>query len=1090
MKSRRHAAAFTMVELMVAIAIAVIVTWGLYDLYTNYVKAFIAQDRVIETQQTARIAIDTLTQDLLRAGYKVSASQPAIVSAASNDITVELYNDQANAYERIRYVVDGSNNLLREVYRNTGGWVLQDGTGGTPSLSGPLADNIRFQDLNGNGTRDAGEAAALEFTYFTQTAIQTNPTSPTPLDVTTPVTAAATLLDIRQVRVSLTARSAQRDPVTGRFVYRTLRADVKPRNAGLMSTIKDNNPPAVPTGLLSVDRGDCGYLYVSWNENTEPDLAGYTLYYGTAPGIYLSSVNIGKGLLHSIPAPYALSGLANGTQYYLAIAAYDYSGNSSALSSEVYTGLGANDTTPNVANPDSAPVNFVGVAGANQVTLSWDKLNEPDIAGYRVYRKTSAFTGTDYSAIRSNALDGAGIRQVADETMFGPIPAPGVTVTATGYSFRDTLDLKGCVDQYYAVTAIKGCSQPVTSYPDTLFSTAGPKTPTDSTPPDPATLVARPSYLRNYLTLTNPSGPTNIDFTHSLVAYSTGPAGVPSYPTFSLNPSTGAITTTGTLVECYSSTYGPGSFTGPGTPPGGILHKGVNGTCAATYSLNPSVTYYYTAVAIDTCKNLSNYAQANSQVAATQCGDETEGLGIGNPPKVLGVHGNTKRSAGGVTTSDATLAWIPIPDAFDQVRDFAGYYVARKSGDTTSTTPFPVLNDIWTDPTAPGLLLSPSAVYSGLTEGRIDRVRILGVDCETVTKDDAAHAFLIGRYPTAEFDLKASDTLIFYPGTLTLATAVPTKALGRTLNVVEFQTQTTINAAATPTATDKVEFKSLTFDWTTPNGGLGSDRLLKSVTINNGATTLKKTLLTPLGSPATINAVADTGERMGFRGATNAIFQLEFFNSTTGTASKASMGKLRIDATAVYVPVTRLNSDAAPPFVFDATQEATVNFSVPATRGPDIGTVGQREAGTTTSFTPATTTAGLVSFPYNAIEVSATITDNSGKGVDRVQLYYAVTSKLTVAAPSIGTGFPTTIGASYVPVTFCDSDAVTAAPACSTSSSFVSTVQIPAQNDQRVWFFVLVYDKSGNYSVSPPQDTIDSNLTYTYDQAASVSGPL
>lgn len=1074
MKSRRYTAAFTMIELLVALAIAVVVTAGIYALYSNYVRAFIGQDRVVETQQAARIAIDALTQDLLRAGYKIAATDPAIVYAAGNEVRIDWYNEQAGQTERIRYYLSGTD-LRRDVYRPATA-VVPD-----PNLSGVLAELVVFNDANGNSLQDAGEDPALEFTYFTQTAFQNDPVSPTPLVVSPPVTTPATLVGIRQVRVLLTVRSSRKDPVTGKYVYRTLRADVKPRNAGLMATIKDNTPPAVPTGLLSTDRGDCGYLSISWNENTEPDLAGYTLFYGDSPGIYLSSVTIGRGVSHTVAAPYLLSGLVNGTQYYLAIAAFDYSGNSSAPSSEVTTGIGSNDTTPNVANPRSAPANFAGTAGPNQVTLSWDKVNEPDIVGYRLYRKTSVFTSADFDAIRANTLASAGIRQVADETMFTPTPGPNVTLIGNGFSFLDnTSDLRGCVEYHYAVTPIKGCNQPVTTYPNTLFATVGPKTPTDSSPPDPATLAARPSYLRNYLTLTNP---TNPDFTHSLVAYNTGPASTPNYPTFSKDPVTGVITTAGTLVECYSSSFGPGTFTGAGTAPGGILHRGT--PCDLAYHLNPSVTYYYTAVAVDTCKNLSDYAQAASQVAATQCGDEEPGTpGFGNPPKVTGIHGNTRRSAGGVLTSEAALAWTPIDDSFGAIRDFAGYYVARRSGDTTGTTAFPVLSDIWTDTKAPGLLLSPSVLYTSLTEGKINRVRILGVDCETVTKDDATHSFLIGRYPTTEFDLKASDTLIFYPGTLAWDQTVDVKALNKTFDVVEFQTKTTINAAATPGAADKVEFKTLTFDWTTPNSGLGADRLLESVTINNGTTTFTITPASPLGSPATVNAAGT-----GFKGARNAVFDLQFVNSTTGSASKADMRKLRIDITAVYIPVTRLNSDTAIPFVFDAAQDAVAAFSVPATRGPDITNVALRLAGTSDSFTPAQTVVPpAVSFAFNPIEVSANVTDNSGKGIDRVQLYYAVTSKLTSTAPTIGTGFPTTIGPSYFPITICDSDSLTTAPSCSGSAVYKG--QIPAQDDQRVWFFVLVYDRSGNYSVSPPQDTVDSNLTYVYDQDASLGGPL
>ncbi len=1118
MKSRRHTAAFTMVELMVALAIALIVTAAIYSLYSNYVKAFIAQDRVLETQQVARIAIDTLTQDLLRAGYKVSGTQPAVVFAAASDIRLEMFNEQARnettsvitpETERIRYVLSGTD-LRREVYRLRGtplAWTFIN------QLSGALAQDVRPLDLNNDGdTADPGEAPALSFTYYTQAAFEASPTSPTALDVTTPRDATGTppsaadsavLVGIREVRVTLTVRSAQTDPVTGRFVFRTLRADVKPRNAGLMSTIKDTNPPAVPTGLASADRGDCGLLYVSWAENTEPDLAGYILYYGTSfdaltsQPIYTNSVTIGRGILHSIGSPYRLSGLSNSAQYYLGIAAYDYSGNSSAISTHITGNPAGNvglDTTPNITNPDNPPTGLAAATGQpNRVTVSWNKVDEPDVLGYKVYRKAGgAITDAELSSIASTngVTVPAGIREVANESMFTPTPATNITQTGIGFTLTDTAEVNGCVDYYYAVTAIKGCSltnkQPMTSYSVGLFAkTSSAATPSDSAPPDPATLRAFPSYLRNYLEVTNP---TNLDFTHSLVAYRTD--GV--FPTFSVNTATNppTITTTGTWLECFSTAYGPGSFTGPGPVVPNPLHRG--SPCDTGYHLNPSVTYYYTAVAIDTCKNLSNYAQTSSQVAATQCADETE-LGhpaVGNPPKVTGIRGNTGLNAGLMTS---TLTWTGIDDSFTQIRDLAGYYVFRTFGDTTATTPLPTLSN--SSPDERGLLLSPGVTYLGLDarEGTINRVRILGVDCETVTKDTPTHTFLAGRYPPAEFDLKASDTLIFYPGTLAHDTTVPTKTLGKTFNLIQFETTTTINGAATPgpatTPSDpnaRVEFQSLTFRWVNAVTGAGSDRLLKSVKVDfdkNGTWDYTIAPLSPVSSGTLLSA---TGT--GFRGgATNAVFELQFINSTTGTASKADMRKLPINATAVYIPVTRLNSDTALPFVFDATQEATVIFDVPAVTAPAILEVYDSNFSAPGWFAAVPWPAPGRTYPATeAIDFLVRVVDNSTRGIDRIRVLYAVTPKTTLAPPSFGAGFPTTI-TGYTPVTLCDSDGATTPGVCtpvvgtSADGYYDFRSVIPAQPSQRVWYFMMVDDKAGNYAVAPAQDTVDANDVYYYD---------
>lgn len=68
---------------------------------------------------------------------------------------------------------------------------------------------------------------------------------------------------------------------------------------------------------------------LSWDANTESDLAGYKVYYGIAPGVYGVPVDVGNVTTHVI------TGLEAGITYYFAATAYDDSGNESGFSSEV-----------------------------------------------------------------------------------------------------------------------------------------------------------------------------------------------------------------------------------------------------------------------------------------------------------------------------------------------------------------------------------------------------------------------------------------------------------------------------------------------------------------------------------------------------------------------------------------------------------------------------------------------------------------------------------------------------------------------------------------------------------------------------------
>lgn len=79
--------------------------------------------------------------------------------------------------------------------------------------------------------------------------------------------------------------------------------------------------------LLAFSPLSASTIRVSWDANTETDLAGYKVYYGTTP-TPSQGVDVGKVLTYDITniTP------AVGTNYYVAVTAYDTSGNESVLS--------------------------------------------------------------------------------------------------------------------------------------------------------------------------------------------------------------------------------------------------------------------------------------------------------------------------------------------------------------------------------------------------------------------------------------------------------------------------------------------------------------------------------------------------------------------------------------------------------------------------------------------------------------------------------------------------------------------------------------------------------------------------------------
>ncbi len=68
---------------------------------------------------------------------------------------------------------------------------------------------------------------------------------------------------------------------------------------------------------------------LEWDPNSEPDLAGYKLYYGSAGGDYSYSIDVGN------QTTYTLTGLQPGATYYAAATAYNLSGLESDYSNEI-----------------------------------------------------------------------------------------------------------------------------------------------------------------------------------------------------------------------------------------------------------------------------------------------------------------------------------------------------------------------------------------------------------------------------------------------------------------------------------------------------------------------------------------------------------------------------------------------------------------------------------------------------------------------------------------------------------------------------------------------------------------------------------
>jgi len=113
------------------------------------------------------------------------------------------------------------------------------------------------------------------------------------------------------------------------FAYDTSSNYASAATKTVTTTALDTTPPAVPNGLAAEPRD--GAVNVTWHADSDAHLAGYEIYYGTAP---TGPWTYGGSTDPSTTA-FVVNGLTNGVTYWFTVSAYDTSANSSAKATAV-----------------------------------------------------------------------------------------------------------------------------------------------------------------------------------------------------------------------------------------------------------------------------------------------------------------------------------------------------------------------------------------------------------------------------------------------------------------------------------------------------------------------------------------------------------------------------------------------------------------------------------------------------------------------------------------------------------------------------------------------------------------------------------
>jgi len=183
---------FTLIELLIAMAIALVVITSISSAFISQRKTYAVQEQITVMFQDARAAMDMISREVKMAGYDPTGAGMVGIpyNATQLEVRADLNGDgdTSDTHEDITYTYDSTN---KQIDRNTGGGAQ------------PFAENIQ----------------SFTFQYYDT-------------DANTTTTAA----DIRQIDITITARTSEPDPDYGQNSgYRTytLSSYVTPPNLDL-----------------------------------------------------------------------------------------------------------------------------------------------------------------------------------------------------------------------------------------------------------------------------------------------------------------------------------------------------------------------------------------------------------------------------------------------------------------------------------------------------------------------------------------------------------------------------------------------------------------------------------------------------------------------------------------------------------------------------------------------------------------------------------------------------------------------------------------------------------------------------------------
>lgn len=155
---------FTLIELLIAMAMSGVLMGALFGSLITLRKSYDVQEQVTEMTQTARSALDMMAREVLMAGYNPArvSFMGITYSLAQLQIKADLDGNGVltDTNENIIYTFDAPN---RQIDRNTGG-------GGQPFAENIDGFSFSYLDVNGTATTTSANIRQVRLTITVRTA--------------------------------------------------------------------------------------------------------------------------------------------------------------------------------------------------------------------------------------------------------------------------------------------------------------------------------------------------------------------------------------------------------------------------------------------------------------------------------------------------------------------------------------------------------------------------------------------------------------------------------------------------------------------------------------------------------------------------------------------------------------------------------------------------------------------------------------------------------------------------------------------------------------------------------------------------------